>query len=81
MGITVIEQSTSERNEETKRLFEEIRPLLDTGYSYMGALVHIGRIPKQYVHSYYSQAWFRELKEYGESQGYDYESYSGKGLK
>ena len=81
MTIRVIEQSTSERNEETKKLFEQIRPLLDDYYSYMGALVKIGRVPSLYRNSYYNQSGFRELKEYGEKQGYPYEKHSGKGLK
>jgi len=79
--ITVIEQTTSERQAETAYLFKTIKPLLDNGYSYMGALVKIGKVPHKYRHSYYNQAWFRDLKEYGEQQGYDYETYSGKGRK
>ena len=81
MAIKVIERSTAERNAETKALFDTIRPLLDNGYSYMGALAKIGRVPRMYRSSYYQQGWFRELKAYGESQGYPYEEYSGKGRK
>ena len=79
--ITVISQTTSERNEETRQLFETIRPLLDKGYSYMGACIHIGRVPSNTRNSYYKRQWFRDLREYGESQGYDYDTYSGKGRK
>jgi len=81
MTITVITQTTEERNEETKKLFEQIRPLLDNGYGYMGAVVEIGKVPDKYRNSYYGQAWFRDLKEYGEQQGYPYDDYRGKGLK
>ena len=79
--ITVIEQNTQERREETIELFEQIRPLLDQGYSYNSALTKIGRINNHSKAHYYRQAWFKELKEYGESQGYSYRKYSGKGHK
>ena len=79
--ITVITQTTSERNEETRQLFEQIKPLLDDGYGYMSALVHIGKVPDKTRNSYYRQAWFQDLRKYGESQGYDYDTYSGKGRK
>ena len=80
--ITVVSQSTSERREETRQLFESIRPLLDDGYGYMSALIQIGRVTAvQAKNGYYNHAWFRELKEYGESVGYPYNEYSGKGRK
>lgn len=79
--ITVIEQSTAERNKETRQLFEQIRPLLDDGYGYMPALIKIGVVPEHLRRHVYTTAWFRDLKEYGESQGYDYDTYSGKGRK
>ena len=80
--ITVIEQTTSERQEETRQLFEQIRPLLDDGYGYMSALVQIGRVTKTGSRcGYYRHAWFLDLRAYGESQGYDYETYSGKKRK
>ena len=43
--IKVIEQSTDERNEETKQLFEQIKPLLDKGHTYMSACIEIRRVP------------------------------------
>lgn len=79
--ITVISQTTQERNEETRRLFESIRPLLDDGYSYTSALKKLGKINNNAKGYYYGQAWFRELREYGETQGYKYREYSGKGRK
>ena len=80
--IKVITQSTSERNEETKSLFEAIRPLLDAGYGYMNALIKIGFVEKVALkHNYYNRAWFKDLKAYGKSQGYPYAEYSGKGRK
>ena len=79
--ITVIEQTTSERKQETKELFEQIRPLLDKGYGYNTALRKINKISSWSQGHYYQQAWFRDLREYGESQGYSYRKYSGKGRK
>ena len=78
--ITVIEQSTSERKEETRQLFESIQPLLDEGYGYMSACVKIGRVTRS-RNGQYGYRWFRDLREYGESQGYPYNEYSGKGRK
>lgn len=73
--ITVIEQSTEERKKETKELFDKIRPLLDEGYIYSNAINKVlGRTGKPY----YSNGWYRDVIRYGESQGYDYNSYSGK---
>lgn len=76
MGITVISQTTAERREETRQLFEQIKPLLDDGYTYSSALIKIGRTKKK--NRVYQQAWFRELKEYGEQLGYPYHKYKGK---
>ena len=77
MTITVIEQTTEERNQETRTLFESIKPYLDEGYGYRSALNKSGRI-RSMSGGYYSQAWFRELIAYGETQGYPYTEYKGR---
>ncbi len=79
--ITVITQTTSERNEETRQLFEQIRPYLDDGYGYMSALIKIGRVKQNVRSPIYRHAWFREVVEYGETQGYSYLEYSGRKRK
>ena len=79
--ITVIEQTTSERQEETRQLFETIRPYLDEGYGYMSALHQIGRVQKGRSSGYYRMAWFKDLVKHGEQEGYDYDTYSGKKRK
>ena len=79
--ITVIEQTTAERQEETKQLFEQIKPLLDEGYSYMTACIMIGKCEHKTRTVQYSRSWFSDLKEYGETQGYPYHKYNGKGCK
>ena len=81
MTITVVSQSTSERRDEAKQLFEQIKPLLDEGYSYMSACVLIGRCKNHLKHQYYKYGWFKDLKEHGEAMGYPYSKYSGKGCK
>ena len=75
--ITVIEQTTAERRAETRELFNSIRPYLDNGYGYRSALNQIGKI-RNMSGGYYTQAWFRELVEYGGTQGYPYHEYKGK---
>ena len=77
MTITVISQTTAERNEETRQLFESIRPLLDEGHTYRSALYEVGKISTPRA-GYYAQAWFRELLEYGATQGYPYHMYKGR---
>ena len=79
--ITVISQTTEERQEETRQLFEKIKPLLDEGYSYMTACIMVGKANKKLRHRYYSYGWFKDLKAYGETQGYPYHKYNGKGCK
>ena len=79
MTIKVISQTTAQRREETKELFRSIQPLLDEGYSYSSALIKVGRVG--YSPALIHRAWFRELIEYGGTQGYDYNDYVGKGFK
>ena len=76
-GITVISQTTAERRQETRELFEQVRPLLDKGMIYSKAVQVVMGFPD--IRSCVHRAWFRDLVEYGESQGYRYEDYSGKG--
>ena len=77
--ITVIEQTTAERNQETKELFGQIQPLLDDGYSYISALKKIGKL----THNgrVFQRGWFKDLIHYGGTQGYPYEVYQGSGFK
>lgn len=77
--IKVITQTTAERQEETENLFNQIRPLLDDGYSYTSALKKIGKLKVK--NRVYQQAWFRDLKEHGKKMGYPYENYRGQGFK
>ena len=74
--IKVIEQTTAERNAETRNLFNSIRPYLDDGHTYRTALIEVGRIGNSGGH--FTQSWFRELTKYGETQGYPYAEYKGK---
>jgi len=79
--IKVISQNTSERNEETRQLFEQIKPLLDEGYSYMTACVMVGRCKGGLKNSSYNFGWFKDLKAYGETQGYPYHKHKGRRKK
>lgn len=75
MTIRVIETSTTERNRETEQLFKEVKPLLDEGYSYMTALIEIGKVTPNLRPHAYTTGWFNDLKEYGKTQGYPYHMY------
>ena len=72
--ITVVEQSTSERLDETRELFESIRTYLDEGYGYRKSLILIGRI-KENTRLNNRNGWFRDLTEYGASKGYPYHNH------
>ena len=68
MTITVIEQTTEERKNETEELFLECKPYLDKGYPLAKAVQKV----KNSNHSFfYRQAWFKELREYARSKGYE----------
>lgn len=69
----IIETSTSQRKQETKTLFQKVKPLLDNGLSYNKAVRKIKKLPATYSCS--NLAWFRDLVEYGETQGYKYDDY------
>lgn len=75
-GIVVISQSTCERKNETRELFEQIKPLLERGLIYAKAVKIVKGLPEDYSLS--GRAWYRELLSYGKSQGYDPKVYSGK---
>ena len=67
--MNVICQSTSEREKEIRDLFNEIKPLLDEGYSYHASVMKV----KGITHKKYTLAnlsWYKWLVEYGETQGY-----------
>ena len=74
--INVISQSTSERRDEVRRNFEKVRPYLDEGVNYALACEKVGLCTSRKNASCF--AWFKELVEYGESQGYPYKNFSGK---
>ena len=69
--ITVKTSSSKERDDEIKELFDKMKPYLDEGYSYHKALNEI----KQTNVSYAQRRWYRDLVEYGESQGYPYKEF------
>lgn len=69
----IIETTTSQRNQETKKLFNKVKPLLDQGFSYNRSVRKVKNLPRTYACS--NLAWFRDLVEYGETQGYLYKDY------
>ena len=71
MTITVIEQTTAERKAETRKIFQEIQPYLDKGYSFGKAL----KKAKGIEINNRKNGWVRDLIEYSRTQGYDYYEY------
>ena len=68
MTIKVISQTTEERRQETRELFEKCKPLLDQGYSLNKAAWEVRGTKPHNPRG----GWFRELIDYAETQGYDY---------
>lgn len=65
--ITLISQTTTERQAETVQLFDEIKPLLDSGIPFYRAIKKVKNI---HHNGFLGQAWYRELRDYAETQGY-----------
>lgn len=66
--ITVVEQDTNERKEETRRLFHKIKPFLDEGLNFNKAFAKAGLfVPNQ---SWRNCAWSRDVVEYAKRRGY-----------
>ena len=78
--ITVITQTTAEREQEIIDLFNLIKPLLDEGMIYSNAIKVLCK-NKNMSFNRFQDAWFRDLIAYGESHGYPYHMYSGKKKK
>lgn len=78
--IRVICESTSERKKKAKKNFEKIKPYLDDGMIYTRACYEAG-ITKRLHEGWRRYAWFKDIVEYGETQGYDFKTYSGKGRR
>lgn len=73
--MSVIETSSDERYSQAKDLFEKIKPLLDKGWIYSRAVRKV--TDKSSGYDICSKAWFKDVVEYGESQGYCKEDYWG----
>lgn len=67
MAIRVIETTTAERKQQTQDLFEQCRPLMDDGLTLGKAVRQVTGLQHT---AYYSRRWYKELKKYAESQGY-----------
>ena len=70
MTIRVIQQTTAERKAETKALFEQVKPMLDNGYSFRQALIELG-----YCVTNTRNGRYRDLVAYAKTQGYNYNEY------
>lgn len=71
--ITVVEQDTNQRYDEIHMNFLKIKPFLDEGYNYNGACVKAGLCNPNSKPS--SFRWYKDLIEYGETQGYPRKDY------
>ena len=78
MAIRVIETSTAERNQQTKDLFEKVKILLEEGWPFNKAVLHV--TGRQSIGTQ-TRGWYRDLKEYSISQGYDPKDYEWKRVK
>ncbi len=67
MGITVIEQSTAERQQETEELFKQVKPLLDEGICLTTAIQKVKGIQHK---GFLGYRWYKDLRDYAVTQGY-----------
>lgn len=70
--MIVVERNTNDRLVETKELFEQIKPLLDKGYSYNQAIIKVKKITGVNTKC----GWFKDLIVYGEKKGYSRKDYA-----
>ena len=70
--IKVIEQSTAERRQETIDLFNKVKPLVDDGWAFRQAVLHI--TGKTSIGTQ-KRGWYRDLCEYAKTQGYNPKDY------
>lgn len=66
--MVVISQTTAERRQETKDLFEQCKPYLDEGMGLVQALMIVKDLRSRHI---YSLAWYKEVRDYAYAQGYD----------
>ena len=76
--IKVIEQSTEDRNRETRELFQKVKPLVDEGWAFRQAVLHI--TGKQSIGTQ-KRGWYRDLCDYAKQQGYNPKDYEWKRRK
>lgn len=60
MTIKVISQTTAEREEETRQLFLQLKPLMDNGYTLSKAVKQELNIKHN---AFYNQTWYKDLKK------------------
>lgn len=68
MPIKVIQQTTEERKQELIDTFNKMKPLLDEGWNFNPAYLHV--TGKRSVGSSRRGA-YKDIREYAKSQGYD----------
>ena len=66
--MKVIETSTAERKQETRELFDKVKPFLDDGLSYNKALKQAGIMRTGL--SWRQRAYTRDVVELAKEQGY-----------
>ena len=62
--MRIIEQSDEDIDRRTRELFQEMKPLLDEGYTFTSAL----KMVKSSCNT--NTNWYREIRDYVLSQGY-----------
>lgn len=72
--IKVIEKSTAERKQETKELWETVKPRVLNGENLNSVICEVKNVRGLNR----NRGWYKDLREYMMSQGYDPYDYMGK---
>ena len=67
--LKIVTMTTSERKEETRRIFERIKPYLEEGLSWNKSFQKAGYFKKNY--SWTNWAWSRDVVAYAKERGYN----------
>ena len=65
----IVERSSQDIDNETKKLFEDCKPLLDEGMGFYSAIRQVKGLRTS--SNFGNSSWYKRFKAYAKSQGYE----------